>query len=113
MKAEHAELDALIRRQVLEELDTGHVAVGVVEDELVDAGRAEEVRQHRLVTLGVVGAEDVVAPRIAEAEVPADLRVDAVAALLDDVADPRVVVLVAREQRQPRPQVLELPIKEE
>ena len=78
---EHADLDFLVGRQVLEELDAGHAAVGVVEHELVDARRVEEVRQRRLVALGEVAAEDVVAPRVAEAEVPADLRVDAVAAL--------------------------------
>ena len=72
--------------QVLQELDAGHVAVGVVEHELVDARRVQEVRQHRLIALGEVGAEDVVAPGVAEAEVPADLRVDAVAAVPDDFA---------------------------
>ena len=49
---EHAELDALVGRQVLQEVHAVHVAVGVVEHELVDAGGAEEVRQHRLIALG-------------------------------------------------------------
>ena len=48
---EDADLHLLVLRQVLQELDAGHVAVGVVEDELVDARRVEEVRQHRLVAL--------------------------------------------------------------
>ena len=107
---EHADLDALVLRQVLQELDAGHVAVGVVEHELVDARGLEEVRQHRLIALREVRAEDVVAPRVAEAEVPADLRVDAVAALLDGLADPLVVVLVAGEERQPRAEVFELQV---
>src|SRR5688500_11138900 len=34
---EHADLHALIRRQVLEELHTVHIAVGVIQHELVDA----------------------------------------------------------------------------
>ena len=89
---EHADLNVLVLRQVLQELDAGHVAVRVVEHELIDAGGVEEVRQHRLVALGEAGAQDVVAPRVAEAEVPADLRVHAVAALGDDVPDPLVVV---------------------
>ena len=37
--------------QLLQELHAGHVAVRVVEHELVDARGAEEVRQHRLVAL--------------------------------------------------------------
>ena len=81
---EHADLDVLVLRKVLQELDAGHVAIGVIEHELVDAWGVEEIRQHGLVALGVAGAQDVVAPSIAEAEVPADLRIDAIAALLDD-----------------------------
>ena len=46
---EDTDLRALVRGQVLEELDAVHVAIGVVEHELVDAGRAEEVREHRLI----------------------------------------------------------------
>ncbi len=69
------------------------------------------MRQNRLVALREAMAEDVVAPRVAEAEMPADLRVDALAALSDDVADPLVVGVVAREQRQPRAEILELEIR--
>jgi hypothetical protein len=36
-------LGALILREILQELDAGHVAVGVVEHELVDARGAEEM----------------------------------------------------------------------
>ena len=107
---EHAELDALVGRQTLEEVHAVHVAVGVIQHELVDARRAEEVRQHGLVALRIVGAEDVVAPGVPEAEVPADLRVHAVAAHLDALADPLVVVLVVGEERQPRAEVLELQV---
>src|SRR5581483_520511 len=95
---EDADGDLLVLRQVGEEIDAVHVAVGVVEHELVDSGRVPEVRQHRLVALREVGAEDVVAPGVAEAEVPADLRIDALAAAPDDVLDPVVVGLVAGEQ---------------
>ena len=68
------------------------------------------MRQHRLVALRIVRAEDVVAPRVPEAEVPADLGVDAVAAHLDRLTNPLVVVLVAREERQPRAEILELQV---
>ena len=40
---EDTDLRALVRGQVLEELDAVHVAIGIVEHELVDAGRADEV----------------------------------------------------------------------
>ena len=68
------------------------------------------MRQHRLIALREAGAQNVVAPGIAEAEVPADLRVDAVAHHLDAFADPLVVVLVAREERQPGAEVLDLEV---
>ncbi len=41
---------------------------------------------------------------------PADLRVDAVAAHLDRLANPLVVVFVVGEERQPRAEILELEI---
>ena len=100
----------LVLREVLQELDARHVAVRVVEHELVDALGVEEIRQDRLVAFGEVGAQDVVAPRVAEAEVPADLRVHAVAALLDDFPNPLVVVHVVGEERQPRAEVFELQV---
>src|SRR6185503_7460195 len=55
-------------------------------------------------------AEDVVTPRVAEAEVPADLRVDAVAHHLDAFTNPLVVVFVVREERQPRAEVFDLEV---
>ena len=107
---EHADLHALVLRAVLQELDAIHVAVRVVEHELIDTLGVPEVRQHGLVTLREVRGQDVVTPRVAEAEVPADLRVDAVAHHLDAFANPLVVVLVVREQRQPRAQILDLQV---
>ncbi len=83
-------------RKILHELDAGHVAVRVIQNELIDAGSVEEMRQNRLVAFGEIRAQNVVAPGVAEAEVPADLCIHAVAALRDDVLDPGVVVLVVR-----------------
>ena len=107
---EDAGLDGLVLGQVRQEFDACHVAVGVVEDPLVDARRVPEVGEHRLVAVGEVRAEDVVAPRVAEAEVPPDLGVDALAALSDDVLDPVVVSVVAGEQREPGAEILELEV---
>ncbi len=104
---EHTHLHRLVLRQVLQELDAVHVAVGVVEHELVDSRRVEEVRQHGLIALRERAADQIVAPCIAEAEVPADVRLHAVTGLGDAVLDPRVVVLVAAEERHPRAEVLE------
>ena len=107
---EHADLQVFVLRKIFHELDSGHVAVGVIQNELIDAGSVEEMRQHRLVAFGEIRAQNVVAPGVAEAEVPADFRLHAIAALRDDVFDPRVVVLVVGEQRQPRAQIFKLQI---
>src|SRR5262249_60573037 len=102
--------DTRVFGAILNKVDAIHVAVGVVEDDLGDARRAKEVWQHRLVALGIIRAEDIVAPGIAEAEMPADLRLHAVAAHLDGLPDPLVVVLVVREEREPRAKILELQV---
>ena len=49
---EHTHLHRLVLRQVLQEVHAVHIAIRVIEHELIDSRRVEEVRQHGLVALG-------------------------------------------------------------
>ena len=106
----NTDLDALVLGQVFQKLDSRHVAVRKIQNELVDALRFEVVRQNSLVSVRITAAQQIIAPRIAEAKMPADLRVHPVTTLFDHLAYPLIVVVIVREKRHPCAEVFKLEV---
>src|SRR5262249_10030999 len=107
---QYTDLNVLVCWKVLEKLNASHVAVGVIENELVNAFRFEEMRKHLFISIWIIRAQDVVSPGVSVTKMPSDFCVYTVTALFDDFANPLVVVLIVGKKGQPGAKILELKI---
>src|SRR5207244_7180285 len=94
--------------QRFQRFDVGHLSVRIVEHELFYRD-VIEVRKNGFVTLGEDSAQ-CITPGIAKAEVPCNLRLDAINTPRDHFGDPLVIVVAVREQRQPGSEIFDLEI---